>query len=183
MRGHQDPQLTMLTLDSPERMVPADHPMRPIKALVDAALEEMSETFEAMYATSGRSSIPPETLLKASLLMALYSVRSERLLCEQLQYNMLYRWFLDLNLLDKPFDHSTFSKNRERLMDHDAAGEFFALVVAQAQEAKLMSSDHFTVDGTLIEAWASLKWSELASCAIHVPCPNPHSNNSPKVVV
>lgn len=149
--------MTMLTLQSPERMVPVGHPLRRIKELADAALRDLSPVFDTMYASTGRASVPPETLLKGSLLMALFTVRSERLLCEQLHYNMLYRWFLDMNLVDEPFDHSTFTKNRERLMDHDVARLFFERIVAQATQAGLMSSEHFTVDGTLIEAWASLK--------------------------
>lgn len=150
-------QTSMLFLRSAEEMVPRDHPLRGIKKLADAALKEMSGRFDKMYATGGRGSVPPETLLKGSLLIALYSLRSERMLCEQLGYNMLFRWFLDLDMTTPPFDHSTFSKNRERLMEHDVAREFFRRVVEQARHARLMSTDHFTVDGTLIEAWASLK--------------------------
>lgn len=157
MRGHADSQMTMLSLRSPEQMVPSEHPLRRVKALADAALKELSPVFDKMYAKTGRSSVPPETLLKGSLLMALYTVRSERLLCEQLSYNMLFRWFLDMNLVETPFDHSTFSKNRERLMEHEVSRLFFEQVVRQARGARLMSSDHFTVDGTLIDAWASLK--------------------------
>jgi transposase len=157
MRGESSKQSSMLVLRSPETMVPKDHPIRAVKALADAALRAMSATFDEMYATKGRASTPPEWLLKGSLLMALYSVRSERLFCEQLGYNMLFRWFLDMDMTEAPFDHSTFSKNRERLMEHAVAHEFFQQVVAQARDARLMSSEHFTVDGTLIEAWASLK--------------------------
>lgn len=157
MRGHSDPQLSMLTLQTPEQMVPKDHALRPVKALADAALQEMSPLFDEVYASTGRRSVPPETLLKGALLMALFSVRSERMLCEQLQYNMLFRWFLDMDLSSTPFDHSTFTKNRKRLMEHDVAREFFVRVVQQAQDAGLMSAEHFTVDGTLIDAWASLK--------------------------
>jgi transposase len=157
MRGEADPQLSMLSLQTPEQMVPAEHPLRKVKELADAALKDLSPVFKEMYASTGRHSVPPETLLKGSLLMALFTVRSERLLCEQIRYNMLYRWFLDLNLSDEPFDHSTFSKNRERLMDHEVSRLFFERVVEQATKSRLMSSEHFTVDGTLIEAWASLK--------------------------
>jgi transposase len=113
--------------------------------------------FDAMYSTVGRASIPPERLLKASLLMAFYTVRSERLFCEQLDYNILFRWFLDMNMEEPSFDHSTFSKNRQRLIAHEVAKEFFWSIVAQAKAAGLMSDEHFTVDGTLIEAWASMK--------------------------
>lgn len=157
MRGHDRPQATMLTLVNPAQRVPADHPIRMIKELVEIALKELSPRFEAMYSEVGRPSIPPERLLKASLLMALYTVRSERLLCEQLEYNLLFRWFLDMNWDELAFDHSSFSRNRARLLEHDVAREFFGTVVAEARELKLISDEHFTVDGTLIEAWASLK--------------------------
>ena len=157
MRGYDRPQSTMLTLVNPEQRVPANHPIRLLKALAEVALKELSPLFEQMYSEVGRPSIPPERLLKASLLMALYSVRSERLLCEQLEYNLLFRWFLDLNWDEPGFDHSSFSRNRARLLEHDVAGEFFRTVVAEARELKLTSDEHFTVDGTLVEAWASLK--------------------------
>jgi transposase len=147
----------MLSLLTPEKRVPTKHPLRAMKEMAEAALKEMSPLFDAMYSTVGRSSIPPERLLKASLLMAFYTVRSERLFCEQLDYNILFRWFLDMNMEEPSFDHSTFSKNRERLIAHEVAKEFFLTVVAQARAAGLMSDEHFTVDGTLIEAWASLK--------------------------
>src|SRR5271165_4347566 len=157
MRGHDRPQATMLTVVNPEQRVPANHPIRLIKALAEVALKELSPLFEQMYSEVGRPSIPPERLLKASLLMALYTVRSERMFCEQLDYNLLFRWFLDLNWDEPGFDHSSFSRNRARLLEHDVAGEFFRTVVAEARELKLTSDEHFTVDGTLIEAWASLK--------------------------
>ena len=157
MRGYDRPQSTMLTLVNPEQRVPANHPIRLLKALAEVALKELSPLFEQMYSEVGRPSIPPERLLKASLLMALYTVRSERMFCEQLDYNLLFRWFLDLNWDEPSFDHSTFSRNRGRLLEHDVAGEFFRTVVAEARELKLTSDEHFTVDGTLIEAWASLK--------------------------
>src|ERR1700732_5271631 len=157
MRGFDRPQTTMLTLVNPEKRVPANHPIRLIKALAEVALKELSPLFEQMYSEVGRPSIPPERLLKASLLMALYTVRSERMFCEQLDYNLLFRWFLDLNWDEPGFDHSSFSRNRARLLEHDVAGEFFRTVVAEARELKLSSDEHFTVDGTLIEAWASLK--------------------------
>jgi transposase len=157
MRGYDRPQSTMLTLVNPEQRVPAKHPIRLIKELAEVALKELSPLFEQMYSEVGRPSIPPERLLKASLLMALYTVRSERMFCEQLDYNLLFRWFLDLNWDEPSFDHSTFSRNRGRLLEHDVAGEFFRTVVAEARELRLTSDEHFTVDGTLIEAWASLK--------------------------
>jgi transposase len=157
MRGRETKQATMLTLVSPDKRVPERHPLRAIKPFVESVLKEMSRTFDGMYSSIGRTSIPPERLLKATLLMAFYTVRSERLFCEQLDYNLLFRWFLDMDTVEPSFDHSTFSQNRERLLKHDVAGEFFSRVVEQARALGLMSSEHFTVDGTLIDAWASMK--------------------------
>lgn len=157
MRGRKISQTTMLSLVAPEQRVPQAHPLRRIKQLADAALQALSPTFDAMYAQGGRPSVPPERLLKATLLMAFYSVRSDRLFCEQLDYNLLFRWFLDMDMVEESFDHSTFSKNRQRLLEHDVAKKFLTEVVQQARSAQLMSDDHFTVDGTLIEAWASIK--------------------------
>ena len=157
MRGTDSTQMVMLTLRTPEKVVPADHPLRAIKSMADEVLRALGATFDAMYSRIGRPSIPPERLLKASILMALYTVRSERLFCEQLDYNLLFRWFLDMHNDEASFDHSVFSKNRARLLEHDVAGKFFGLVVEQARGAGLMSDEHFTVDGTLIDAWASLK--------------------------
>jgi transposase len=147
----------MLSLVTPEQRVRPDHPLRRIKQLADAALQGLSAIFDEMYAGDGRPSVPPERLLKSTLLMALYSVRSDRLFCEQLDYNLLFRWFLDMDMVELSFDHSTFSKNRARLLEHDVAKRFLGEVVQQARSARLMSDDHFTVDGTLIEAWASIK--------------------------
>ena len=147
----------MLSLVTPDKRVPANHPLRQIKQLAEGALSELSPLFDSMYSAIGRPSIPPERLLKASLLMAFYTVRSERLFCEQLDYNILFRWFLDMNMDEPSFDNSTFTKNRDRLLAHDVAKEFFVSVVLQARSRGLMSDEHFTVDGTLIEAWASLK--------------------------
>ncbi len=147
----------MLSLVSPEQRVPENHPLRRVKILADAALEALSSTFDEMYSTQGRPSIPPERLLKATLLMALYTIRSERLFCEQLDYNLMFRWFLDMNMVEDSFNHSTFSHNRERLIAHEVAQQFFGIVVEQARYAGLMSDEHFTVDGTLIDAWASAK--------------------------
>jgi len=157
MRGATTTQETMLTLRRPEQMVPAKHPLRRVKVLADEVLGEMSWLFDRMYSEVGRPSVPPEQLLKATLLMAFYTVRSERLFCEQLGYNLLFRWFLGMSVVDEPFDHSTFSFNRKRLLEHDVAGEFFRRVVELAKRERLMSDEHFSVDGTLIEAWASLK--------------------------
>ena len=147
----------MLGLLSPEERVPNGHPLRRVKQLADEALAELSGVFDRMDSGRGRPSIPPERLLKASLLMALYSVRSERLLCDPLSYNLLFRWFLDMDMVEDSFDHSVFAKNRERLMGHEVSRRFFESVVGQAHRAGLMSAEHFTVDGTLIEAWASHK--------------------------
>jgi transposase len=157
MRGKNVRQVTMLSTTTPEALVPQDHPIRRIKPVVEQALRELSPTFDAMYSERGRVSVPPELLLKSSLLMALYTVRSERQFCERLRYDLLFKWFLDLNVEDEGFDHSTFSKNRQRLLDHEVAGQFFAAVVEQARLRRYVSDDHFTVDGTLLEAWASVK--------------------------
>lgn len=157
MRGLVNPQADMLALISPESVVPQKHPLRRIKPLVDAVLNDLWPVFDEMYAELGRPSIPPERLLKAKLLQALYTIRSENLLVEALHYNLLFRWFLDLNMTDPIWDNSTFSKNQERLLKHRVSNLFFACVVGLAREHGWVSDEHFTVDGTLIEAWASLK--------------------------
>src|SRR3989304_1435137 len=157
MRGKADTQVTMLSLVTADQLVPADHPIRQIKPIVDDALRELSPTFSQMYAETGRPSIPPEHLLKACLPTALFSVRSERQFCERLQYDLLFKWFLDLNIGDSAFDPSTFSKNRERLLAHEVAAQFFQAVLREARQRQLLSVEHFTVDGTLLEAWASMK--------------------------
>lgn len=157
MRGQVNRQETMFSLMTPARRVPQDHPIRRIKEIADAELSRLSPVFAEMYADCGRPSIPPETLLKACLLIALYSVRSERQLCERLQYDLLFRFFLDMGMEEDAFDASSFARNKERLLRSDVARLFFDGVVRQARERRLMSADHFTVDGTLIEAWASLK--------------------------
>lgn len=147
----------MLSSLSPEDLIPADHPIRRIRKVVDAVLVELDGEFDAMYARSGRPSVPPETLLKATVLMALYSIRSERAFCERLNYDLLFKWFLDLPIDTKAFDATTFTKNRDRLLDHEIADRFFAAVVGQAKLRRYCSSEHFSVDGTLLEAWASHK--------------------------
>ena len=157
MRGENGRQRAILVVFDAEQRVPKGHPLRRIKALADAALAQLSPRFDEMYSAVGRPSIPPERLLKASLLMALHTVRSERMFCEQLDYNLLFRWFLEMDVTEPSFDHSAFSRNRARLLEHTVADEFFRAVVAQARALKLLSDEHFTVDGTLIEAWASLK--------------------------
>jgi transposase len=138
-------------------MVPKGHPLRRVKELADQTLTAMSADFDPMYSQVGRPSIPPERLLKSLLLIAFHSVRSERLFCEQLHYNMLFRWFLDMGLDEDAFDASTFSQNRERLLQHDVGALFLMQVVERAKTMGLMSDDHFSVDGSLIEAWASMK--------------------------
>jgi len=142
---------------SPEERVRADHPLRAIRAMADEAWQNMSKRFDAMYAKTGRPSIPPEKLLRAQLIQMLYSIRSERLLMEEIDYSILFRWFVGMNLDETVWDVTVFTKNRNRLLEGDVAREFLCEVIAQAQAQGLTSDEHFTVDGTLIEAWASLK--------------------------
>jgi transposase len=157
MRGADYQQSGMFSYVSAEQRVPSDHPLRAIRGMVDAALKESSWRFDAVYARSGRPSIAPEKLLRALLLQMLYTVRSERLLMEQLNYNFLFRWFVGLNIDDPVWDVTVFTKNRERLLVAEAAQGFFNAVVEQARDQGLLSNEHFTVDGTLIEAWAGHK--------------------------
>jgi len=157
MRGDDRQQAGMWSYISPEQRVPADHPLRSIRAMVDTILAELSPEFATLYSPVGRPSIPPEKLLRALLLQVLYSTRSERLLMEQLDYNLLFRWFVGLNMDDAIWDPTVFTKNRQRLLDGDIAQAFFERALAQARERGFLSDEHFTVDGTLIEAWASLK--------------------------
>jgi len=157
MRGHDYQQADMYSYLSPEQRVRENHPLRTIRAMADEALASMSERFDGMYAKTGRPSIPPEKLLRAQLIQMLYSIRSERLLMEEIDYSMLFRWFVGMNLDEPVWDATVFTKNRDRLLEGDVAREFLAEVVRQAQTKGLTSDEHFTVDGTLIEAWASLK--------------------------
>ena len=157
MRGPAERQVKMLMGVTTEDFIPAGHPIRRIRALTDQILVELSEELTKMYAEGGRHSVPPENLIKATLLMAFYSIRSERQFCERLQYDLLFKWFLGLNITDSAFDHSTFSKNRQRLMDNAIAEAVLGAVVREAQGRGLVSEEHFTVDGTLLQAWASLK--------------------------
>src|SRR5262249_14958945 len=138
---------------STEDLIPPDHPIRRIRRVVDAVLAELDDVFDGMYAPGGRRSVPPEVLLKSTVLMALYSIRSERAFCERLNYDMLFKWFLDMRIDEAAFDATTFTKNRTRLLEHEVADEFFAAVVRQAKLRKYVSSDHFSVDGTLLQAW------------------------------
>jgi transposase len=157
MRGTDDQQGHMFSYLSPEQRVRKDHPLRAVRALTDEILSNMSPLFEAMYSDVGRPSIAPEKLLRAQLLQMLYSVRSERLLMEEIDYSILYRWFVGLNLDEAVWGATTFTKNRDRLLEAAVAKEFLAQVVERARGAGLVSDEHFTVDGTLLEAWASLK--------------------------
>jgi transposase len=154
MRGDDQHQGGMWSYISAEQRVPADHPLRPIRQMADSVLRELSPLFERLYAKTGRPSVPPEKLLRALLLQLLYSIRSERLLMEQLDYNMLFRWFAGLSMDDRVWTPTVFTKNRERLLEGDVARAFFERVVEQARARQLLSDEHFTVDVTLIEAWA-----------------------------
>ncbi len=155
MRGEDSKQAAMFSYVSPERRVPADHPLRPVRGMVDTILREMSGRFARLYSSVGRPSIAPERLLRALLLQIFYSIRSERLLMEQLDYNLLFRWFVGMEMDEAVWNHAVFSKNRERLLNDEVAQEFFERVLKQAQP--YLSDEHFTVDGTLLEAWASQK--------------------------
>jgi len=157
MRGTPDRQDAIYHTFNVEDLIEAEHPLRPIKRMVDKALGEMSRTFRAAYAKTGRPGVPPETLLKALLLQCLYTIRSERELCRRLRTDLLFRWFLDLQPSDEVFDHSVFTHNRDRLAEHGITREFFDSVVKQAIQAGLTSDEHFTVDGSLIQSHASLK--------------------------
>jgi transposase len=174
MRGDDTQQDGMWSYIRPEQRVPQDHPLRPIRAMVDQALKELSPRFALLYSHTGRPSIPPEQLLRALLLQAFYSVRSERQLMEQLDYNLLFRWFVGLSMDDPIWDPTVFTKNRERLFQGDIAQAFFTAVLAQARQANLVSAEHFTVDGTLLEAWASHK-----SVKAKVPCTPPPPDDDP----
>jgi transposase len=157
MRGKDTQQSAMFSYVSPEERVPADHPLRPIRTMVDVVLKGLSRSFGKLYIDWGRPSIAPEKLLRALLLQVLYTIRSERMLMEQLEYNLLFRWFVGLNMDESVWVPTVFSKNRDRLLNGDIAEKFFAQVLKQARARDLLSDEHFSVDGTLIEAWASQK--------------------------
>src|SRR5215831_18427311 len=157
MRGLDHQQSAMFSYLSPEQRVPSDHPLRAIRQITDTVLTQLSLAFSKMYSKIGRRSIPPEKLLRALILQVMYTLRSERLLMEQLEYNLLFRWFVGLNMDEAVWDVTVFTKNRERLLKADVAKQFFQMVVEQARDLNLMSDEHFTVDGTLLEACASLK--------------------------
>jgi transposase len=169
----------MLAFVDAEARVPANHPLRTVKRVADESLRALSPEFDRMYAEGGRPSIPPERLLKASLLIALYSVRSERAFCEELDYNLLFRWFLDMDLMEPSFDPTTFTKNRERLLRHQVGQRLFDEVAAFADERGLLSDEHFTVDGTLIQAAASLK--SFKRIDGNPPTPPPADPGNPSV--
>jgi transposase len=178
MRGDERHQQAMFSVVSPEQRVPQDHPLRTIRQLVDTVLVELSPQFAALYAATGRPSIPPEQLLRALLLQVLYTVRSERQLMEQLDYNLLFRWFVGLNMDEPVWDPTTFSKNRQRLLGGDIARAFFERVLALARHRDFVSDDHFTVDATLLEAWAGLK---SFRCKDQPPADPPDDPGNPTV--
>jgi transposase len=157
MRGQDTQQSTMFSYLSPEQRVPANHPLRPIRLIVDRVLVRLDGQFEQMYSAMGRPSIAPEKLLRALLIQVLFSIRSERLLMEMLAYNLLFRWFVGMNMDEDVWVPTVFSKNRDRLLEGEIAELFFDEVLAEAKDADLLSDEHFTVDGTLIEAWAGMK--------------------------
>ena len=157
MRGGDNRTGELFSYVDLEARVRRDHPLRAIRTIVNEALSALEREFAALYSPIGRPSIPPEKLLRAMLLQAFYSIRSERLLMERLEYDLLFRWFVGIGVDDAAWDHSVFSKNRDRLLEGDIAAKFLAAVLAQPKVTKLLSSDHFSVDGTLIEAWASMK--------------------------
>src|SRR3977135_3133351 len=163
MRGSDYNQSAIFSYVSPEGRIPQDHPLRPIREMCNQDLQELSGRFATLYSRLGRVSIPPEQLLRALLLQVLYTIRSERMLMEQLEYNLLFRWFVGLNVDESVWDRTVFSKNRARLLEADIAQAFFEAVLKPAREKDLLSDEHFTVDGTLLEAWASTKsFTELA---------------------
>jgi transposase len=157
MRGEDRQQNELFSYGSLEERVPLNHPLRPIRIMIDAALKDMSTRFDGIYGEDGRKSIPPERLLRALIVQMLYSVRSERMLMEQLEYNLLFRWFVGLSANEAVWHPTVFTKNRDRLLEGAVAEEFFSLIVEQARAQRLLSDEHFTVDGTLIEAWAGQK--------------------------
>lgn len=157
MRGAESGQQVLFSYVAIDARIPADHPLRAMKTLLEPVLADLAPRFATMYADGGRPSIPPEQLLRALLLQSLYTIRSERLLMEEIDYSILFRWFIGLGMDDEIWSPTTFSKNRDRLLEGDVAAAFFDAVVDQAREAGLLSDEHFTVDGTLLEAWASLK--------------------------
>lgn len=155
MRGSDISQPTLFVTRTVDQFVPQNHPIRALRKLVDEALKDLNNLFNTIYSDNGRDSIPPERLIRASLLQVLYTIRSERQLVEQIEYNLLFRWFVGLEMQDKVWNHSTFSKNRDRLLKHEVFTHFFGSVLSMAKQRDLLSSEHFSVDGTLVDAWAS----------------------------
>lgn len=178
MRGADVTQEALFVNRQTVDYVPAEHPLRPIREILNMALRDMDVLFESIYDESGRYSVPPERLLRGLVLQALYGIRSERLLCEQLGYNLLYRWFVGLSMDEPPWDHSTYTKNRDRLIEHEVVRGLFGQVMEQAKAAKLLSDEHFSVDGTLIRAWASHKSFVPRDGP---PPPSSGSRNNPEV--
>jgi transposase len=181
MRGADYEQSSMFSYISAERRVPQDHPLRAIRAMADTALKEMDQRFAGLYAAMGRPSIAPERLLRTLLLQVLYTVRSERLLMEQLDYNFLFRWFVGLSIDEAVWDVTVFTKNRERLLRGEIAEAFFGAVLAQADERGLLSDEHFTVDGTLLEAWAGQKSFKRRDSKAAEPPPKDDAPSNPSV--
>jgi transposase len=181
MRGNDDQQLDVFSYVSPEQRVPQDHPLRPLRAMTDQALQQLKGQFNKLYAKTGRPSIAPERLLRALLLQVLYSLRSERMLMEQLDYNLLFRWFVGLNMDDPVWDVTVFTKNRERLLAADIAEAFFQAVLKQARRRHLLSDEHFTVDGTLLEAWAGQKSFRRINGEHRPPASGPKGGSNPTV--
>ncbi len=181
MRGNDNQQLGVFSYVNPEQRIPQDHPLRPLRAMADEALRDLQRRFRKLYAKTGRPSIAPEKLLRALLLQVLYSVRSERMLMEQLDYNLLFRWFVGLNVDDDVWDATVFTKNRQRLLDGDIADAFFAAVLRQARQRNLLSDEHFTVDGTLLEAWAGQKSFRRVDDDQQPPAPETGGRSNPTV--
>ena len=182
MRGEDQTQHELFGYGSLEERVPQNHPLRPIRAMVDEALKALDGRFDSLYNEDGRKSIPPERLLRALLLQMLYSIRSERMLMEQMEYNLLYRWFVGLSMNEEVWHPTVFTKNRDRLLEGEIAEEFFRVVLHLARRKRLLSDDHFTVDGTLIEAWAGQKSFQLKDDDdVLKPPPPPDAGSNPTI--
>src|SRR5271169_5377665 len=181
MRGDDKQQHDLFSYGSLEQRVPADHPLRPIRAMVDEALKALDQRFDEIYDEDGRKSIPPERLLRVLLLQMLYTVRSERMLMEQLEYNLLFRWFVGLSSNEPVWHPTVFTKNRDRLLEGAVAEEFFANVIQQARQKRLLSAEHFTVDGTMIEAWAGQKSFQKKESKTPPQDPGSKSTSNPTV--
>jgi transposase len=182
MRGEDQTQHELFGYGSLEERVPQNHPLRPIRAMVDEALKALDGRFDLLYDEDGRKSIPPERLLRALLLQMLYSIRSERMLMEQMEYNLLYRWFVGMSMNEEAWHPTVFTKNRDRLLEGEIAEEFFRVVLRQARRKRLLSDEHFTVDGTLIEAWAGQKSFQVKNDDdVLKPPPPPDAGSNPTI--